>query len=169
MKIRTQIMLGLFSSVLAVNVASAVDSDSKMKGHKQEDKCEGMSMMHGDMQMDHVAQAQKHLSELKGKLHLTKDQEPAWKTFSEEVLAQAKSMGAMPAGMKKDMQSMPQTAPERMSMMASMMKDRAQHMASIADTVKTFYAALTPEQKMAFDKMHNNEMAHMQQMDHMKP
>ena len=35
MKIRTQIMLGLFSSVLAVSVASAVDSDSKMKGHNR--------------------------------------------------------------------------------------------------------------------------------------
>ncbi len=161
MKVHTQIMLGLLSSVFAVGVATAVDSDSKMKGYKHETNCEGMSMMHGDMKMDHVAQAQKHLSELKDKLHLTKDQEPAWKTFSEQVLAQAKDMGSMPDGMKKDIQTMPQTAPERMAMMASVMKDRAQHMALMADTVKTFYNTLTPEQKMAFDKMHNSEMGHM--------
>lgn len=169
MKVHTQIMLGLLSSVLAVSVATAADSDSKMKGHKHETDCEGMSMMQGDMKMDHVASAQKHLSEFKGKLNLTKDQEPAWNTFSEQVLAQAKSMGSMPDSVKKDMQSMPQTAPERMAMMASVMKDRAQHMASMADTVKTFYNTLTPEQKTVFDKMHNSEMAHMKRMDHMKP
>lgn len=167
MKVRTQIMLGLFSSMLAVSAASAVDSDSKMKGHKHEMNCEGMNM-HGDMKMDHSAQAQKHLNELKSKLNLTKAQEPAWNTFSEQVMNQAKNMGMMAGGMKKDMQSMPQTAPERMAMMASMMKDRAQNMASMADTVKTFYDTLTPEQKMAFDKMHNSEMAHMKHMGDMK-
>lgn len=169
MKVHTQIMLGLLSSVFAVSVATAADVDSKMKGHKHGADCEGMSMMQGDMKMDHVAGAQKHLSELKGKLNLTKAQEPAWNTFSEQVLAQAKNMGSMPDGMKKDMQTMPQTAPERMAMMANAMKDRAQSMSTMADNVKTFYNTLTPEQKMAFDKMHNNEMAHMKNMGHMQP
>ena len=102
MKVHTQIMLGLLSSVFAVSVATAADVDSKMKGHKHGADCEGMSMMQGDMKMDHVAGAQKHLSELKGKLNLTKAQEPAWNTFSEQVLAQAKNMGSMPDGMKKN-------------------------------------------------------------------
>ena len=168
MKVHTQIMLGLLSSMFAVSMATAADSDNMMKGHKHRADCEGMSMMQGDMKIDHVAGAQKHLNELKGKLNLTKAQEPAWNTFSEQVMTQAKNMGAMPDGMKKGMQSMPQTAPERMAMMASMMKDRAQNMASMADTVKTFYDTLTPEQKMAFDKMHNSEMARMKHMGGMK-
>ena len=167
MKLHSQIMFGLLSSVFVLNVASAADSDSKMKEHKHEMNCEGMGM-HGDMKMDHSAQAQKHLSELKSKLKLTPAQEPAWNTFSEQVMSQAKNMGMMAGRMKKDMPSMPQTAPERMAMMASMMKDRAQNMSSMADALKTFYDTLTPEQKMAFDKMHNSEMARMQYMGEMK-
>jgi Spy/CpxP family protein refolding chaperone len=167
MKLHSQIMLGLLSTVFVFNVASAADSESKMKGHKHEMNCEGMGM-HGDMQMDPSAQAQKHLGELKSKLNLTSAQEPAWNTFSEKVMTQAKNMGMMAGGMKKDTQSMPQTAPEQMAMMASMMKDRAQNMSSMSDAVKTFYDTLTPEQKMAFDKMHNSEMARMKHMGGMK-
>ena len=60
---------------------------------------------------------------------------------------------------------MPMTAPDRMAMMAGMMEDRAQNMARMADSVKTFYSALTPEQKTLFDKMHMSQIKHM---DHMK-
>ncbi len=167
MKFHSQMMLGLLSTVFVFNVASAADNESKMKGHKHEMKCEGMGM-HGDMQMDHSAQAQKHLSELKSKLNLTKAQEPAWNTFSEKVMSQAKNMGMMAGGMKKDMPNMPQTAPEQMAMMAGMMKDRAQNMSAMADAVKTFYDTLTPEQKIAFDAMHNSEMSRMKHMGGMK-
>ena len=67
MKLHSQIMLGLLSSMFVLNVASADDRDTKMKGHRQEMNCDGMGM-HGDMKMGHSAQAQKHLSELKSKL-----------------------------------------------------------------------------------------------------
>jgi protein CpxP len=169
MKLYTQITLGLISSLLAVSVATAAEPGHMMKQHKNETNCYGMGMMHGDMKMDHVARAEKHLSELKAKLNLTNDQEPAWSNFSDEVIVQAKSMTSMREDMKKDMQNMPQTAPERMEMMASRMKDRAQHMATMADTVKTFYNTLTPEQKMVFDKMQISHMGHMGYMHHKKP
>ena len=166
MKLHTQITLGLISTLLAVGVATAADPGGKMKQEKAKTDCHGMGMMQGDMKMDHVARATKHLSELKAKLNLTKDQEPAWNNFSDQVMTQARSMASMQEGMKKDMQNMPHTAPERMEMMASRMKDRAQHMATMADTVKTFYNTLTPEQKSVFDKVHNNHMGHM---NHMQP
>lgn len=156
MKLHTQITLGLISSLLAVGVATAADPGGKMKHEKDKTGCYGMGMMQDDMRMDHVARAEKHLSELKAELNLTKDQEPAWSKFSDQVITQAKSMASMQEDMKKDMQNMPRTAPERIEMMASRMKDRAQRMATMADTVKTFYNTLTPEQKNVFDKKDAN-------------
>ncbi|BBP03890.1 hypothetical protein TPL01_04190 [Sulfuriferula plumbiphila] len=164
MKLRTKLALGLISSVFATGVATAANHDGKMHGQKHEMDCDGMGMMQGHM-MDPVATAHKHLSELKARLKLTKEQEPAWQAFSGQVNAQAKNMASVRDKMKGNMQNMPMTAPDRMAMMAGMMEDRAQNMATMADAVKTFYATLTPEQKNAFDKMH---MSHMQSMGHMK-
>lgn len=165
MKLRTKLALGLISSVFAIGVATAANHDGKMGGQKHEMDGDSMGMMEGHMMMDPVATAHKHLSELKAKLNHTKEQEPAWQVFSDQVNAQAKNMASMHDKMKGNMQNMPMTAPERMAMMADMMKDRAQNMATMADAVKTFYATLTPEQKSAFDKMH---MSQMKSMDHMK-
>ncbi|MGA9031937.1 MAG: Spy/CpxP family protein refolding chaperone [Sulfuricaulis sp.] len=162
MKLHTQIALGFIASLLAVSVATAADPGSKMKHEKDKTGCYGMGMMQNDMKVDHVARAQKHLSELKAGLNLTKDQEPAWSNFSDQVITQAKSMASMQEDMKKYMQNMPRTAPERIEMMANRMKDRAQHLAAMSDTVKTFYNTLTPEQKIVFDKkMQINHMGHM--------
>jgi protein CpxP len=169
MKLYTQITLGLISSLLAVSVATAADPGSRMKRHNHESGCDGMGLMQGDMKMDHVARAEKHLSELKAKLNLTKDQDPAWSVFSDQVTAQAKNMASMQEDMKKDMQNMPQTAPERMALMANKMKDRAQHMATMTDTVKAFYNTLTPEQKTMFDKMQISQMGRMGYMNRVKP
>lgn len=156
MKLHTKISLGLIASVFAVGVATAAHHEGAMKGQAGMD-CDGMGMMHGKM-MDPAATAHKHLAELKSELKLTKDQEPAWQTFSDKVNAQAKNMDAMRDKMKMDRPDMPMSSPDRMEMMSGMMKDRAQMMATMADTVKTFYATLTPEQKSTFDKMHMNHM-----------
>jgi len=170
MKLRTKLALGLISTVFAIGVATAASHDGKMHGKKHEMDCDGMGMMQGHMMKDPVATANKHLSELKAKLKLTKDQEPAWQTFSDQVNAQAKNMASMHDKMKGDMQNMPMTMPDRMAMMADMMKERAQNMTAMADAVKTFYATLTPEQKNTFDKMHMSHMKSMEPMksDHMK-
>lgn len=163
MKLRTTLMLTLISSALTLGGATAAGHDGKIGGEEHKMSCGGMGMMHGGM-MDSVARAEKHLSELKAKLKLTKDQEPAWQTFSDQVKDQAKLMAAMIDKKKEGMQDMPMSAPDRMEMMASMMKDRAQNMSTMADNVKTFYATLTPEQKIAFDKVHMNHMKHMKGM-----
>ena len=160
MKLRTTLMLTLISSALTLGGATAAEHVGKMGGEKHEMDSGCMGMMQGGM-MDPVARAEKNLSELKGKLKLTKDQEPAWKTFSDQVKDQAKSMAAMMDKNKEGMQDMTKPAPDRMAMMASMMKDRAQTMSTMADNLKTFYATLTPEQKVTFDKVH---MEHMKGM-----
>ena len=159
MKLRTSLMLTLISSVLTLGVATAAEHVGKMSGEKHEMDC-------GEMMKDPVERADKHLSELKARLKLTKDQEPAWQVFSDQVKDQAKSMEAMHDKKKEEMKDMPKSAPDRMAMMASMMKDRAQSMSAMADNVKTFYATLTPEQQIAFDKMHMGHMKSMERMQH---
>ena len=164
MKLRTTLMLTLISSALTLGVATAAEHGGKMRGGKHKMDCDGMSMKQGGM-MDSVASAENHLSELKAKLKLTNDQEPAWQTFSDQVRDQAKLMASMHEKKKEEMKDMPKSAPDMMAMMASMMKDHAQNMSTMADNVKTFYAALTPEQQAVFDKVH---MGHMKGMGRMK-
>ncbi len=163
MKPQTKFAIGLISSLLAANIATAAD-DSDMTPPNPSMDCGYMGMMHGDMKMDPVARAQKHLGELSTTLKLTKEQQPAWKTFSDQVSDQAKNMKAMRDKMKDKAQMMQKTAPEHMAKMADMMKDRAENMAKMADAVKTFYATLTPEQQAAFDKLHTKHMGQMGRM-----
>lgn len=165
MKLPTRLTLGLISSVFAMNLATAAENGAKMSMNNPGMNCNGMSMMPGDMGMNTVAKAQKHLSELQTALKLTKDQQPAWDTFAAKVKDQAKQMATM-RNQKHDMtQAMPKSAPEHMAMMADMMKTRAEDMATMAGAVKVFYDGLTVEQQKAFDKLH---MEHMSQMAHMK-
>lgn len=161
MKLHTKLALGLISSLFVANLATAAEPGTKMSRHNLGMDCNNMSYMPGDMRTDPIARAQKNLSELKAKLNLTNDQQPAWQTFSDQVNDQAKNMAEMRNKMKDKMQTMPKTAPEQMANMAEMMKDRAQGIAKMADAVKTFYATLTPEQQTAFDKVHMNRMNRM--------
>lgn len=167
MKLHTKIALGLISAMFAANVATAAERSGKMHRYNQEMYCNSMGIVPGDMKKDPVARSHKHLSELKAKLNLTKDQEPAWQTFSDQVNEQARSMAAMHDKFK-DKTAMPRTAPEHMAWMVDMMKDRAQDMARMADAVKTFYATLTPGQQAAFDKLHMGRMNRMGRMGTMQ-
>jgi hypothetical protein len=162
MKLHTKLTLGLISSLFAASLATAAGPGTKMGPYHDGMNCNGMGMMSGDMKMDPSARAHKHLSELSAKLNLTADQQPAWKTFSEQVNDQAKNMAAMRDQMKANAQSMPKmTAPERMTKMADWMKDRSDNMAKMVDAVKTFYATLSAEQQATFDKMQMGQMARM--------
>lgn len=164
MKLQTKLALGLIATLFAVSLASAADTKGKMGRYDHGKYCDHMGMMSGDMGKDSVARANKHLGELKAKLNLTKEQLPAWQTFSDQVNDLAKNMTSM----QDMMQSMPKTAPEQMAKMADLMKGRAQDMSKMADHVKTFYATLTPEQQAAFDKMHMSQMNQMGQKRQMK-
>lgn len=161
MKICTKVSLGLISSVLVLSLATAADNDGMAHSQSHEKDCNSKSTMKGDMRMDPAAKVKQHLSELKTQLNLTKDQEPALQTFSDQVNEQAKTMMSMQEKMKGDM---PKTAPERVAMMADTSKSQAQHMATMADTVKTFYGALNSEQQATFDKIQLSHMSNMHDM-----
>ncbi len=161
MKLRTKLTLGLMSSLLAASIATATEYTSEMNPNKSAMNSNSMGMMSGDMKMDPVATSTKHLNELKDKLNLTQEQQPAWQKFSTQVNDQAKKMAAMRDDMKSGTQSMPQTAPEHMAKMADMMKDRAQSMTTLSDALKVFYANLSSDQQATLDKMHRTQMTKM--------
>lgn len=152
--------LGFISMLFAASLATA-SPGTKMTDRGMHMECDSLGMMSGDMNMDPVSRAQKHLGELKAKLALTTDQQPAWQEFANRVNAQAQSMATMHDKMQADARSMPKTAPEQMAKRADRMKDGAQNMAKMADAIKTFYDTLKPEQQAALDKFH---ASHMKQM-----
>lgn len=154
MKLRTKFALVLISSAFTFASASAADN------------CPGMqcgdtaATTQGKATMDPVAFANKRLSELKDKLNITPAEEPAWQTFADKVNAQAKATAALHEKMRGEMNSPGLTTPDRMAKMAEFLKTRSQHMAAMSEVTRTFYNALTPEQKAIFDKMHQGRMKH---------
>ncbi len=168
MKLHLRMTFGLLASLLAVGVATAA-CPKRVANQYSELDCYSMGMLQGNMKLDLVVRAQKNLNELKGMLNLTKEQEPAWTDFYNQLTAQAHGVAAMRENIRKEMQNMPQTAPERLTMMASRMKDRAQHMATMADSVNVFYNVLSPDQKVTFNKMQMNKMSPLPGMNRMKP
>lgn len=115
------------------------------------------SSMKGGM-MDPGARAEQRLTQLKGELKLTAQQEPLWQAFAEKSKAEAgKGMQAMRERMKDDK---PVSAPERMTQMQGIMKERVAAMDSVNESFNRLYTGLTPEQKAAADKHFSNAGRH---------
>jgi hypothetical protein len=152
MKVITRLAVAVSASMLTMGVAMADGPDhGKMMGKGE--KCEHHDAMHGGANSASMARSEKRLGDLKTKLKLTKEQEPAWAAFSDKMKTESKSMAET---REKMWQEKPGTSPERLAKAADAMKERAQAMADMAATVKTFYDTLTAEQKTTFDKTHQN-------------
>jgi len=110
----------------------------------------GPGMMHDHMKDggDPAARVEQHLAHFKAELKLTPAQEPAWKTFADQVKAGAGQ--GMKAMREQAKEAMP--APERMTQRMAMMKERLAAMEAHVAAFKTFYDTLTPEQKAIADK-----------------
>ena len=87
----------------------------------------------------------KRQAELKQKLQITSAQEGAWTSWTTAMKP--------PAGMKRPDRAEFEklSTPERIDRMRAMRTERMAAMDKRADATKTFYAALTPEQKKVFD------------------
>jgi len=109
---------------------------------------------HGDKQghgrMDPAKRqewADKRLGELKQKLAITPAQEGAWTAF-----AAAHQPPATPMA-RPDREAMSRmTTPERIDQMRAMRTQRNAEMDRRLDATKSFYAALTPDQRKLFDE-----------------
>ncbi|PRC94177.1 Spy/CpxP family protein refolding chaperone [Solimicrobium silvestre] len=91
----------------------------------------------------------KHQTQLHEQLKLTEAQEPAWKNFVASMPAPAKPTRLDRAAMEK------LTTPERMEQQLNMLKEHEAKMTANLLALKTFYAALTPEQQKTFDDYHS--------------
>lgn len=127
------------SGILAAS-AYAVSSDRA--GDKP--RCESRQMQKGDAGWEGKRDA--HLAGLKEKLQLSAEQEAAWNAFA----------GAAQPGQGMDRKAMhgefeKLSTPERLDRMQVMAEKRHALMAERAETIKAFYAQLTPEQQKVFD------------------
>jgi len=106
----------------------------------------------------------KHLAELKAKLALSSAQEGAWTAFTAAMKPPTPpDHKAMQAEMEK------LTTPERIDKMRAQRTQREAEMDKRAEATKTFYAALTPEQKKVFDTetlRHHHGMMHRDEHKH---
>ena len=92
----------------------------------------------------------KHAEAFKQKLKITADQEPAWTAFQQAM--QPKDRPDHARLDAKDMDKL--TTPERIDRMRAMHAQRSAEMDRRGEAVKTFYAALKPEQQKVFDQEH---------------
>lgn len=88
----------------------------------------------------------RHLAELKEKLKLSPAQESAWTAFTAAI-----QLPAAPRVRPDRAELEKLSTPERIDRMQAFMAERDAQMRRYADATKTFYAALTPEQKKSFD------------------
>jgi protein CpxP len=108
-------------------------------------------MAQGDpakMQAQRTERHAANMTALKAKLKLTPDQESAWTTFGASMQPRQAMMGN-PAQFRAEMEKL--TTPERIDKMQALKAQRHAEMTQRGEATKTFYAALTPEQKKVFD------------------
>lgn len=123
-----------------------------------------MEMMHpmmgerGAMGMpfEHV---EGRIAYLKAELKITDAQAAAWNAFADTMRADATAMKAMHDDMAKS--GMPATTPERMTARRQMMTTRISMMERSEMSVKALYAALSVDQRKAFDQMMSGPMGMM--------
>jgi hypothetical protein len=101
----------------------------------------------------------KNQSALHDKLDLSVVQEPAWQAFVESMPMPSKPNRPDRITMEK------LTTPERMEQQLTALREQEAKMTANLLALKTFYAALTPDQQKEFDDYH----AKMARKAHLKP
>lgn len=105
---------------------------------------------HGAKSVERMAKRQAALHD---KLSLSPTQEAAWKTFMGKLQASA-PIGPEAAPVAT------MTAPERADRMTAFLQTAQQQAATRAQTVKEFYAVLSPEQQKIFDSQFQGRHHH---------
>jgi hypothetical protein len=95
---------------------------------------------------------EKRLETLHTELKLSPSQEPAWNAWSGQVKAHIKEAKEHRPDWRA-LESLP--APERMEKMLAQGKERLSKLEEGLAAMKTFYAALSPEQRQILDKQSN--------------
>lgn len=141
-KFRKSLLIGVtVLSLGAASFAAQAVNESDERGSTSQN-CRGEHQRHGENRIEHRAQRQAKLHDM---LKLSAEQEPAWKDFTASMTPSR--MGKRPdrAGLEK------LSAPARMEQRLAMMKKVEANMQTRLAAMKTFYAALTPEQQKVLD------------------
>lgn len=142
---RTALVACLVGGMGVAGSALAYSPDMGGHGH-------GMMGRHGGDPAKMQERATKRLAELKTQLKITADQEGAWTAFSSAMQSAAgQSHMGRDDGKKMHDEMQKLTTPERIDRMKAMRAEHQARMDKMADAVKAFYAALTPEQRKVFD------------------
>jgi hypothetical protein len=140
-----RLILGLAPMALALaTVANAQPPAPHHEGGPPE-------MRHADMKAMHEAMMKQHLEDLKVILRLRPDQEPALQAFA--AAHHPPEMGEMHDKMFGGPEAKPMTTPERLDDMAKHEAAMAAEHQKMAQALKTFYAALSPDQQKVFDAL----------------
>lgn len=110
--------------------------DAKQREERRAQRMEQMAQRHAE-----------HQAQLKSALNITASQEAAWNAY---VTGTAPNPPANAPGMAREDWSQ-LTTPQRLDKMQAFRAERDAVMARRIDAVKTFYAALTPDQQKVFD------------------
>jgi len=151
---KTRVKPLLLASLLATSSLFAMAQNATPAAGPQDGQPKAQrGMMHNDRmgQMDPAKMQEfmaKRQAALKARLKIEASQEGAWTSFTSAMKPPAdlaKRRGEMRAEMQK------LSTPERIDKMKALRAERDSFMDKRADAVKTFYAALNPEQKKIFD------------------
>ena len=144
MTTRTTLWLTAAALTLMTSYASAQNNPSK-----EEPSIPGMHGMHNKGGEHMGMRMKQHMQKLKAELKLAPEQEPAWAALASALTPPTRPSRPDRAEMEK--LSMPERLDKMKQMMAQHHEARVAEMDKHITAVKTFYAALTPEQKKTFD------------------
>lgn len=142
-----RLMLGLAPVALALATVAYAQPPAPPPAHHEDGMPE---MHHADMKAMHEAMMKQHIEDLKTVLRLRPDQEAALQALvaahhpPEMGEMHDKMFGGPPKAM---------TTPERLDEMAKHEAAMAAEHQKAAQALKTFYAALSPEQQKVFDAL----------------
>ena len=102
----------------------------------------------------------KHIEALKAKLKITAAQEGTWTTFTTAMQPADKMDHQRPDRAEMDKLTTPQRIDKMHDLRKQHMADMQAAMDKRDDAIKTFYAALTPEQQKVFDAEHTRMGMH---------
>lgn len=104
------------------------------------------------------AMVEKHMADLKSKLKISSEQEGAWATFHAAMKPNNKMQENKPDPAEMENLSTPQRIEKMKSLRKQHMAEMNAMMEKREESIKTFYAVLTPEQKKTFDQEHARMM-----------
>ena len=136
--------------------ASSEASGDAAEGDGQ--KSGGMGMvgvirgfLKSDTKGDAATRADQRLVRIKSDLNPSAEQEPLWNDFAEKTRLEA-AAGKKVRELRSKAREEKLAAPEYMERSQAALKDQLTAHAAATDSFRLFYAALTPEQKLAADR-----------------